>query len=55
MHTLAKLLEDSADPSNTRFDILTAAEICAIVEALNCEIVIDRMRETYDVGNSVDK
>lgn len=48
MNALAQLLKDNADSSNTHYDILTGEQVCAIVEALNCEFIIDRMREVYE-------
>lgn len=48
MQALRKLLKDNGDPSDTRYDILTGAEVSAIVEALNCQVVIDKMIVTYN-------
>ncbi len=48
MNPLRTLLEDNADPCNTRHDMLTGAEVIAIIEALNAEPVIDYMVETYN-------
>ena len=50
MNPLNGLLESNADPSDTRYDTLTGAEVSAIVEALNAEVVINRMRVTYERG-----
>lgn len=47
MQALAQLLADNSDPSNTRYDILTSAEIAEIVEWQNAQVAIDCMRETY--------
>lgn len=47
MQALTKLLADNADPSNTRYDILTAEEVSEIVEWGNAQHAIACMQETY--------
>lgn len=47
MNALHQLLANNADPSDTRHDMLTADEVNAIVEALNADYWIGKMRETY--------
>lgn len=47
MQALQKLMADNTDPSNTRYDILTAEEVCEIVEWGNAQHAIACMQETY--------
>lgn len=47
MQALAKLLEANSDPSDTRYDILTADEVTEIVEWQNAQTALECMRETY--------
>ncbi len=45
---LTRLLNDNADESNTRHDMLTADEVEAIAKAQNVLYWAGRMRETYE-------
>lgn len=47
MQALAKLLEANSDPSDTRYNILTADEVTEIVEWQNAQHAIACMCETY--------
>lgn len=47
MQALQKLMEDNADPSNTRYNMLTFEEISEIVDWQNVQHSLACMQETY--------
>lgn len=47
MDPLERLLQDNADPSDTRYDILTEDEVDAIEEAIEIEMKIDELAERF--------
>lgn len=48
MQALARLLQANSDPSDTRYNILNEAEVDEIEESIECEVLIDRMQQTYE-------
>lgn len=48
MQVLKQLLLDNADPSDTRYRILTPGEVSELNDLLACVPVIDKMCETYE-------
>lgn len=48
MQALTQLLLDNADPSDTRYRILTPGEVSELNSLLACVPVIEQMCETYE-------
>lgn len=48
MQALTQLLHDNADPSDTRYRILTPGEVSELNSLLACVPVIERMVDTYE-------
>ena len=47
MQALTRLLHENADPSDTRYRILTPGEVSELNDLLACVPIIEQMVETY--------